>query len=770
MSNISRVIVLFAFCFYSLSTASVSYFEETLPNNKELRKSRIGSAFLRGPDVFKKVLETANLNYIFSLPLYKETRSNCDTRIDIYANSFITIATIKRDYGMIKLLLDFGAYYDFVQFEHDSEKVEYRNTYSTFKRENLESRHSYSAFEIAAIRCDVKALEMFLDASKLKSKTLPENVLRLAHGNCCYEFLWKLASLGPEDKRRIVPRRAARFISVLDNLTLISHRCGWKTARKLIESGFFDFSPSKNTGNTILHVLAMKGNMEGINYLFKNGYIVLREWKRGTSDPNVVNLEKRNVNGQTALHLAIKEANSSEMVSLLIYIGAKVTSVDNNNANVFKYAVRSNNCDIVDILLEHGVHPNSGNSANWRALFFAVERGNFKMVDLLLEHGAEVKSLDMNGLNILQRAAKLPFLDVKMISKLVTVSGGANFVNKNGDTALDIAIRSMNWKVVDYLVNCGAKARFYVPFLHVAVSQFAYSSVRNAIANGANINEIDENGDSLLHVAAHTHNSDNLVTLIRLGANVNAVNLQKQTPYHYAVQKNDLVAVRTLVKRGADIHACDVDNRNALHYALAPNSAKGVIEYLLSIGVNVNHLDNSGVPVSIQAFKADKEKFRVLVGMDIYGNPNTKVDLEAVDNTGKTILLHAIIAHENQLVVWILQRNVNLEIRDKNGFNTLITACSVGNLEIVKILLNLFKVDPNSVDNAGKPALFHAIDSESVDIVRILIKRGAKAGKKVNNMDAIQYARACYKASKKIRSILLAAIRYENLISLFRLE
>jgi ankyrin repeat protein len=80
------------------------------------------------------------------------------------------------------------------------------------------------------------------------------------------------------------------------------------------------------------------------------------------------------------------------------------------------------------------------------------------------------------------------------------------------------------------------------------------------ITKGCDINQIDLNGETLIHKACFSRNNETLAHLISLGVDLNAskgiINSNKdsrgETALHYAVSKNNAEAVKLLLDNGAD--------------------------------------------------------------------------------------------------------------------------------------------------------------------------------------------------------------------------
>lgn len=76
---------------------------------------------------------------------------------------------------------------------------------------------------------------------------------------------------------------------------------------------------------------------------------------------------------------------------------------------------------------------------------------------------------------------------------------------------------------------------------------------------GTNINQMDEEGLTLLHWACDRGHLEVVTLLLERKVNVNAVDSDKQTPLHYACTCEHLPIIEAMVKNGGDVNAKDID-------------------------------------------------------------------------------------------------------------------------------------------------------------------------------------------------------------------
>lgn len=81
------------------------------------------------------------------------------------------------------------------------------------------------------------------------------------------------------------------------------------------------------------------------------------------------------------------------------------------------------------------------------------------------------------------------------------------------------------------------------------------------------LNELDNEGLSLLHWAADRGSPDVLSALLSHGADVNVKDAEGQTPLHYAVSCGHLHCIKILLDNGADVNLKDNDGSDVISLA-----------------------------------------------------------------------------------------------------------------------------------------------------------------------------------------------------------
>ncbi len=120
-------------------------------------------------------------------------------------------------------------------------------------------------------------------------------------------------------------------------------------------------------------------------------------------------------------------------------------------------------------------------------------------------------------------------------------------------------------------------------------------TMMNLISDCGGPGQRDDEGNTLLHIAARSHRPEAVVFLIDKGANVNAKNNRGLTPLHGLGHWEDIdVKIATLlIKYGADVNAQHDGSGVPLHSAVFQDNVD-LVKLLLENGANPNLANDVG--------------------------------------------------------------------------------------------------------------------------------------------------------------------------------
>lgn len=237
--------------------------------------------------------------------------------------------------------------------------------------------------------------------------------------------------------------------------------------------------------------------------------------------------------------------------------------------------------------------------------------------------------------------------------------------------------------------------------------------VEKNLQKGVNINCVDKDGDTPLHIASSNGDIRLIKYLIQRGADVNFHTDQNYTPIEIAVMNQKIEAVHVLLESGANIknnYCC------AAHYASAANSYD-ILELLIDNGINVNGRDGcERTPLHWAA----QEGFLCIAQLLIQKGGLVNV----IDDAEQSPLYIATAENHLDIINLLLK---NRAIPDLEKYDTpLMIACAYEHYEAADILLKA-GANIDHKDNEGRTALFYAFVKKQDKMIKFLLKKGASS-------------------------------------------
>ena len=130
--------------------------------------------------------------------------------------------------------------------------------------------------------------------------------------------------------------------------------------------------------------------------------------------------------------------------------------------------------------------------------------------------------------------------------------------------------------------------------LHLACENSQISLIKTLLKCNVNINSMNAEGLSPLHLAAIKGDIEVTKLLINEGADIELKDSKHgSTPLLYACQNGRTKTVQTLLENGADINAKSSNGTRAIHFA-AQSGKTVIIQLLLQKGLDINCKNNYG--------------------------------------------------------------------------------------------------------------------------------------------------------------------------------
>ena len=244
-----------------------------------------------------------------------------------------------------------------------------------------------------------------------------------------------------------------------------------------------------------------------------------------------------------------------ESARLLISKGADINDVAPSGTSALVVAVHSGNTPVAAFLLDHGANPNDA-GAGYTALHAAILKRDLALVKALVAHHADLEIPVTKGTPARRNAT-----DYMLGGPLI------------GSTAYWLAARFNEPDAMRVLAAAGAKksfatpdgttvvmaamgtpwtgAGFAIPPDPVEQERAAFESVKTAVELGADLNAVNKNGDSAVHVAVNRGFDTVVQLLAKAGARVDIKNTRGVTPLAAATRLGHDSTIDVLQKFGA---------------------------------------------------------------------------------------------------------------------------------------------------------------------------------------------------------------------------
>ncbi|MEN8215813.1 MAG: ankyrin repeat domain-containing protein, partial [Pseudomonadota bacterium] len=245
---------------------------------------------------------------------------------------------------------------------------------------------------------------------------------------------------------------------------------------------------------------------------------------------------------------------------------------------------------------------------------------------------------------------------------------------ENIDFKDDTAFNLLKDSVLSYIKdNC------YKSFFTAAI--YNIPKLILALKGEINVDEMNIDGKTALHLAVEYDHSDVIEALVTVGANVQAKNHFGKTALHLAAQEGYIKAVSALLKaKDVDIQVKDDNSQSALYWAAKEGHVK-VVKILLSAGAQVNVKNNRDEKTELH-WAVQGGYVEIVEALLEAG-----ADVGAKDDMSQTVLHLAAKGGYREIVEMLLKAGAPLQVKNKSGATALIEAVREGHSGVVDALL-----------------------------------------------------------------------------------
>ena len=322
----------------------------------------------------------------------------------------------------------------------------------------------------------------------------------------------------------------------------------------------------------------------------------------------------------------------AQTIATLVELGANVNIYDSDGLTPLIHAIHAKNPNSIKAILACNGDINFQDRNGWTPVMHATNKKQTKLIDYLIQKGADIKITNNDGLSCLELAHL----------------NGFDALHTHLSNQLELSNPEAGSKIWDFFNAINSKNS---------------DLVTQSIANGINVNSLDENGHVALSRAITTDHYSNVLKLLRSGANVNLEDASGLSPIHYAVRSGSTIILSLLKLHKVDLEKQDPDGRCPLSIAIM-NGCEDIITSLLQEKYNLNITDKNGKTPLIFAQEAGNKRLASLLRylganneqtvengfLPLVDNDRIQTFIELRSNYLKDIILHAL--KQDQLVIF----------------------------------------------------------------------------------------------------------------------
>ncbi|RYH20125.1 ankyrin repeat domain-containing protein [archaeon] len=247
-------------------------------------------------------------------------------------------------------------------------------------------------------------------------------------------------------------------------------------------------------------------------------------------------------------------------------------------------------------------------------------------------------------------------------------------------------------------------------------------------------------GESAAHFAAKRKHTKTVILLEHRGCPMDIQDVRFETPLSISLKLENFPLCDFLLT-----HQCNINVTNQiLNTPLLLSAFDGCVgtsKYILEHGGDAAHRNMNGESVVMVAVRHGNTRLLAMLlaqttapiqaaagaevgSVEVHAG---KVDVNVRDTTGKTALMHGVMADREDTVSMLLAHpGTQVNTLDTWGFSALMLAC-ISSPANVKIVVNLLErgAEVNAQDKAFNTALIHACKANNLEIANVLLRYGA---------------------------------------------
>lgn len=420
---------------------------------------------------------------------------------------------------------------------------------------------------------------------------------------------------------------------------------------------------------------------------------------------NEIDINWQNETGEGYLHLCAQN-NLTESIAWLIKNGADIELENKEEETALFYAAKHNHYDAVEELIKYKANVNHQNIHLRTPLQEAVIENQEKVIDILIKHTKNINNTDSHGHNVIFDAVSNG--DMHLIEKVAHRKDlNINQIDNDGNTILHQKSALHDDDLALELMESGAD-----PTL---VDKHGKNFLFYAATKGIESEELIDKAISMGCNIKSRSNDNSTVLMETLLA------FAKLTPTEIKRRESLLKMVKKLIHEGIDVNANNNYGETALFIAVREKDIEA-ISFLLEEGININHQNIEGETAFSMCVMNGIDYLDEMLILMKYG---ADVNLKNRDN--KTVI--------EKLIDAVLYLYSDKKINDRN-FEAKIDE-NGQYLVILKEILENSKVDLTQLNSEGKPYFFEPLMFKNDVLFKLLRDHGIDLNQKDSNENNI---------------------------------
>lgn len=252
------------------------------------------------------------------------------------------------------------------------------------------------------------------------------------------------------------------------------------------------------------------------------------------------------------------------------------------------------------------------------------------------------------------------------------------------------------------------------------------TGIQRQINAGANVAEVDAEGNTPLHVAVEAPKNElpTLQCLLENRADPNASNCLGATPLHYVCLRkaNHRAVASILLENSANVNFQTLAGKTALHFA-CESQVLELIEVLCLFGADVNLLDMDGnTALHAVLLQAGRDTIKRQICEILVANQS---NLECLNHSGLAQIHLAAAGGYIRCVQLLMESQANLLATTSRGETALHKACQFNHPEVTQLLLQAVPTCLTLTDVEDNTPLHVCAVSGHYDCGILLVRAGA---------------------------------------------